>query len=82
MVIRVMSLPDYLDLPDFDEVFRAILGWDGQGFIFRVHGQEFNSFRRRTQSKTLREFQFRVFRRWYPRFRPQPQTTSPEQKVA
>jgi hypothetical protein len=59
MVIRVVSLPDSLDLPDFDEVFRAILGWDGQGFIFRVHGQEFNSFRRRTQSKTLRDFQLR-----------------------
>ena len=40
-------------------MFRTILGWDGLGFIFRVHGQEFNSFRRRTQSKTLRDFQFR-----------------------
>jgi len=59
MVIRLVALPDYLDLPEFDEVFRAILGWDGLGFIFRVHGQEFNSFRRRTQSKTLRDFQFR-----------------------
>lgn len=39
MVIRVVSLPDSLDLPDFDEVFRAILGWDGQGFIFSVHGR-------------------------------------------
>jgi hypothetical protein len=37
----------------------AILGWDGLGFIFCVHGQEFNSFRRRSQSKTLRDFQFR-----------------------
>jgi hypothetical protein len=34
MVIRVVSLPDSLDLPDFDEVFRAILGWDGLGFSF------------------------------------------------
>jgi hypothetical protein len=60
MVIRVMAMPDCLDLPDFDDVFRAILGWDGLGFIFRVHGQEFNSFRRRTQSKTLRDFQLRT----------------------
>lgn len=47
MVIRVVAVPDYLDLPDFDDVFRTILGWDGLGFIFRVHGQEFNSFRHR-----------------------------------
>ena len=59
MVVRVVAMPDYLDLPDFDEVFRTLVGWDGLGFIFRIHGQEFNSFRRRTQSKTLREFQFR-----------------------
>jgi hypothetical protein len=31
MVIRVVAMPDYLDLPDFDDVFRAILGWDGLG---------------------------------------------------
>jgi Plasmid pRiA4b ORF-3-like protein len=59
MVIRVISMPDSLDLPDFDEVFRAVLGWDSLGFIFRVHGQEFNSFRRVSRSKTLREFQLR-----------------------
>jgi hypothetical protein len=29
------------------------------GFLFRVHGQEFNSFRRATRWKTLREFQLR-----------------------
>lgn len=51
MVIRVLAVPDYLDLRAFDEVFRTILGWDGIGFIFRVHGQEYNSFRRRTRSK-------------------------------
>jgi hypothetical protein len=59
MVIRVISVPDSLDLPDFDEVFRTVLGWDNFGFIFRVHGQEFNSFRRASRSKTLREFQLR-----------------------
>jgi hypothetical protein len=33
---------------------RAILAWDGDlGYIVRVHGQEFNSFRRKTRSKTL-----------------------------
>lgn len=59
MVIRVVAMPDYLDLLDCDDVFRAILGWDGLGFIFRVHSQEFNSFRRLTRSKTLRDFQLR-----------------------
>ncbi len=59
MVIRVISVPDSLDLFDFDEVFRTVLGWDGLGFMFRVHGQEFNSFRRAARSKTLRDFQLR-----------------------
>src|SRR5215471_13233643 len=59
MVIRVVSMPDYLDLPDFDEVFRTVLDWDGLGYIFRVHGQEFNSFRRATRSKMLRDLQLR-----------------------
>jgi hypothetical protein len=59
MVIRVLAVPDSLDLPSFDEVFRSVLGWEGLGYIFRVHGQEFNSFRRRTKSKRLREFQLR-----------------------
>ena len=45
-MIRVVAMPDYLDLLDCDDVFRAILGWDGLGFIFRVHSQDFNSFRR------------------------------------
>ncbi len=59
MVIRVLAVPDYLDLPTFDEVFRTVLGWEGMGFIFRVHGQEYNSFRRRARSKTLQDFQLR-----------------------
>src|SRR5262249_41552292 len=56
MVIRLVSVSDQMQLPDFHEVFRAILGWRGDlGFIIRVHGQEFNSFRRKTQSKALHE---------------------------
>ena len=60
MVIRVLAVADYLDLPNFDEIFRSILGWDNLGFIFRVHGQEFNSFRRRTKSKRLGDFRLRL----------------------
>jgi hypothetical protein len=32
------------------------LGWRGDlGYLLRVHGQEFNSFRRKTQSKAFHE---------------------------
>jgi hypothetical protein len=61
MVIRVLAVPDYLTLSEFDEVFRALLGWDGLGFSFHIHGQEFISFLRRTKTQrtTLRDFQLR-----------------------
>ena len=61
MVIRVLAVPDYLDLSSFDEVFCTLLGWDGLGFSFHIHGQEFTSFLRRTkvQRKTLRDFRLR-----------------------
>ena len=41
MVIRVLAVPDYLDLSSFDEVFCTLLGWDGLGFSVHIHGQEF-----------------------------------------
>lgn len=57
MVIRLVAVPDFLDLADFDEIFHAVLGWDsGMGYAFQVHGQEFNSISRRTKSKKLRDF--------------------------
>ena len=62
MVIRVLAVPDYLDLIGFDEVFRTMLGWDGIGFSFRIHGQEIHNYmsrRTKAQRKTLREFQLR-----------------------
>ena len=59
MVIRILAVPDSFLLHEFDAVFRAVLGWDNMGFLFRVHGQEFNSFRRASRSRTLREFQLR-----------------------
>jgi len=62
MVIRVLAVPDCLDLSSFDEVFRTLLGWDGLGFSFHIHGQEFTSFLRRTKvhRTTLRDFQLRL----------------------
>jgi len=59
MVIRVLAVPDSLLLHEFDAVFRTVLGWDNIGFLFRVHGQEFNGFLRATPSRTVREFQLR-----------------------
>lgn len=57
MVIRVVSVSDRTDLPKFHLIFRALLGWTGDlGYILRIHGQEFNSFRRRTRSVALHEF--------------------------
>src|SRR5205809_422316 len=57
MVIRLVSVSDQMQLPEFHEIFRAVLGWNGDlGYIVRVHGQEFNSFRRKTRSKALHEF--------------------------
>jgi Plasmid pRiA4b ORF-3-like protein len=57
MVIRLVSVSDQMELTEFHEVFRTILGWSGNlDYIFRVHGQEFNSFRRATRSKTLQDF--------------------------
>jgi hypothetical protein len=61
MVIRVLAVPDCLDLASFDEVFRSLLGWEGLGFSFHIHGQEFTSFLRRSrvQRTLLQDFQLR-----------------------
>jgi hypothetical protein len=57
MVIRLVWVSDRMRLPEFHDVFRIILGWNGDlGYIIRVHGQEFNSFRRKMRSKALHEF--------------------------
>jgi hypothetical protein len=58
MVIRLVSVSDRTDLPGLHDVFHAILGWSGDlGYLVRVHGQEFNSFRRSTRAKAFRDFQ-------------------------
>src|SRR5215831_45815 len=57
MVIRLVAVPDSLDLTDFDDIFHAVLGWDsGIGYTFRIQGQEFSSFYRKTRSKKLCDF--------------------------
>jgi Plasmid pRiA4b ORF-3-like protein len=57
MVIRLISVSDQLALPEFHQIFCSLLGWSGNlDYIFRIHGQELNSFRRNTRAKTLHEF--------------------------
>jgi len=54
MVIRLMAVPDFLDLTDFDDIFNAVLGWDsGIGYAFQIQGQEFNSLQRKNRSKKI-----------------------------
>jgi hypothetical protein len=44
MVIRLVSVSDHTPLREFHDVFRIVLGWNGDlGYIIHVHGQEFNS---------------------------------------
>jgi len=57
MVIRLIAVPDSLDLTDFDDIFHAVLGWDsGIGYAFQIQGHEFNSFQRKNRSKKIRDF--------------------------
>jgi hypothetical protein len=57
MVIRLVSVSDQMPLREFHDVFRTILGWEGDlGYIIRIHGQQFDSFRRKTRWKALHEF--------------------------
>ena len=54
MVIRLVSVSDQMDLPDFNDIFCAVLGWRGDmGYVIRVHSQEFNSFRRKTRASSI-----------------------------
>ena len=56
MVFRLISVPDHMDLAEFHQTVLTILGWNQDlGYIIRVHGKEFNSFRRKTRSKALND---------------------------
>jgi hypothetical protein len=57
MIIRLIAMPDSLDLNDFDDIFHVIPGCDtGIGHAFQIYGQEFISFRRKTRSKKFCDF--------------------------
>jgi hypothetical protein len=46
MVIRLVAVPDCLEWADFDDIFHAVLGWDGALVtLCRFTAKEFNSFR-------------------------------------
>ena len=50
-------MPDSLDFTDFDDIFHAVLGWDGGlGYAFQIQGREYNSFQRKTRSNKLCDF--------------------------
>jgi len=60
IVARVFSIPDDVEITELHDVFLSMLGWQHDfGFIVRVHGQEFNSYQRRSRGKRLRDFQLR-----------------------
>jgi pRiA4b ORF-3-like protein len=60
IVARVLSIPDDVEITELHDVFLSMLGWQQDlGFIIRVHGQEFNSYQRRSRGKRLRDFQLR-----------------------
>jgi hypothetical protein len=68
MVIRLVSVSDQMRPREFHDVFRTILGWNGDlGYIVRVHGQEINSFRRKTRLKALHKRRSQSARRLDPR---------------
>ena|SRR5208282_5419714 len=65
MVIRLVSVADQMPPHEFHDVFRTILGWNGDlGYIVRVH------ILLQTRTKLLNEDLDDLFRRWCPRFRP------------
>lgn len=60
IVARVFSIPDDVEITELHDVFLSMLGWQHDlGFVIRVHGQEFNSYQRRSRGKRLRDFQLR-----------------------
>jgi hypothetical protein len=60
IVARVISIPDDVEITELHDVFLSMLGWQQDlGFIIRVHGQEFNSYQRRSRGKRLHDFQLR-----------------------
>jgi hypothetical protein len=60
IVARVFSIADDVEITDLHDIFLSMLGWQQDlGFIIRVHGQEFNSYQRRSRWKRLRDFQLR-----------------------
>jgi hypothetical protein len=57
MVIRLISVSDQLNLEEFHDIFQTVLGWSGNvGYIFQIHGKDYNGFQRRKNLKSLRDF--------------------------
>src|SRR5713101_4864697 len=60
IVARVISIPDDVEITELHDVFLSLFGWNyDPGFSIRIHGQEFNSFQRRSRGKRWRDFHLR-----------------------
>jgi Plasmid pRiA4b ORF-3-like protein len=66
MVIRLLSVPDQLEVSGLHQTIQAVLGWeDDPSYIVRIHGQEFNDFRRQTRTKKLADFRLHRQEKFY-----------------
>jgi hypothetical protein len=66
MVIRLLSVPDQLELPAFHQTIQTVLGWeDDPSYIVRIQPQEFNGFRRLTRTKKLSDFRLHRQEKFY-----------------
>jgi hypothetical protein len=60
IVARVITVSDDLEISRLHDAFLSMLGWaHDPGFIIRIHAREFNSFRRNSRGKRLRDFELR-----------------------
>jgi hypothetical protein len=60
IVARVITVSDDLEISRLHDAFLSMLGWaQDPGFIIRIHAREFNSFRRNSRGKRLRDFELR-----------------------
>jgi hypothetical protein len=60
IVARVITVSDDLEISRLHDAFLSMLGWARDpGFIIRIHAREFNSFRRNSRGKRLRDFELR-----------------------
>src|SRR5271167_960313 len=75
-VIRLVSVSDQMPLHEFHDSRRFVKKQQMQWTLRGVH------LLLQTRTRVLNEDLDDLFRRWYPKFRSQPQTQEPERKAA